>query len=83
MERKEEVNRAFQILWNFFDDDDDDDDEDDIVYENDDTDDLAMFFVLGKKIINPIPRLQNYVEEIVPTYSDYQFKSHFRYTLTS
>lgn len=27
---------------------------------------------------NPILRLQNYVEEVLPSYTDLQFKSHFR-----
>ncbi|XP_011706671.1 PREDICTED: putative nuclease HARBI1 isoform X2 [Wasmannia auropunctata] len=30
------------------------------------------------RIKRPIPRLKNYVEEIVPLYNDEQFKSHFR-----
>lgn len=32
--------------------------------------------VMGRR--EKLPKLKNYVENIVPTYSDQQFKSHFR-----
>lgn len=32
--------------------------------------------VIGRR--EKLPKLENYVENIVPTYSDQQFKSHFR-----
>jgi len=35
----------------------------------------VMHVVKRKK---KLPRLENYVENIVPAYSDHQFKSHFR-----
>ncbi|KAF0700859.1 Uncharacterized protein FWK35_00035093, partial [Aphis craccivora] len=44
--------------------------------ENDDHDfELAVPFLTAK---NVIPRMENYVEKIVPQFNDGQFKSHFR-----
>lgn len=37
-------------------------------------------FLLTK---NEIPRLQNYVEIVVPKFNNRQFKSHFRYEIFS
>lgn len=42
---------------------------------------LENIFLILPLIKNPIvemPRLKNYVEEIIPTYNEEQFKSHFR-----
>jgi len=47
--------------------------------EDDDHDfELAVLFVNTK---NAIPRMENYVEKIVPQFDDGQFKSHFRFLL--
>lgn len=47
--------------------------------EDDDHDfELAVPFVTAK---NTIPRMENYVEKIVPQFDDGQFKSHFRFLL--
>jgi len=38
-----------------------------------------IFIILNKhRIKNPILRLKGYVEDILPSYTDIQFKSHFR-----
>lgn len=38
-----------------------------------------MFLSCMKRPINPIPRLEGYVEDIIPCYNNEQFKSHFRF----
>lgn len=37
-----------------------------------------IIFLNKHGIKNPILRLQDYVEKILPSYTDVQFKSHFR-----
>jgi len=47
--------------------------------EDDDHDfELAVPFVNAK---NAIPRMENYVEKVVPQFDDGQFKSHFWFLL--
>lgn len=42
---------------------------------------LESIITFIKKHLNkhPILRLENYVEKVIPSYDDLQFKSHFRY----
>ncbi|XP_043283152.1 putative nuclease HARBI1 [Venturia canescens] len=67
------------VLFNvlFKEDKNDDFDENDgNIYEKN-IDECSNFFV-RRMIKKRIPRLKNYVEEVIPSYSDEQFKSHYR-----
>lgn len=47
--------------------------------ESEDEQENVLFYTIEKKKpLKKIRRLENYVENIVPAYSDQQFKSHFR-----
>lgn len=72
------VNNLLEIINDDF--DSDDSDEYDMIEDSDDEMEweycnihLNLSF---KK--EPIPRLQNFVEEVIPAFTDKEFKSHFR-----
>lgn len=79
MDRKQKLISAIfakaLILFDFFDDDESINHDEE--YEN-----ILKILCLVKNTTafrKPIPRLTNYVEEVIPAYNDEQFKSHFRY----
>jgi len=46
--------------------------------EESEEDDIEVEILYYKNIKQPILRLKNYVEVIIPQYNNMQFKSHFR-----
>jgi len=74
LNEEELVGLALQLVEDviFFSSSEESEDDDDHNFE------LAVPFVTAK---NTIPRMENYVEHIVPQFDDGQFKSHFRFLL--
>lgn len=68
------VNQIIALILIFLNDDDDDENWSLVDQQ------IARFMAhFAQYSLNIIPRLENYVEQVIPSYSDELFKSHFRY----